>query len=311
MREYKSSGAAPLPGILIALALGGLASIIMGGVLYAIEHYLHFYLILIFPGVAAFVAGLVLSAGVKAGKLRNAAIAALLGVVCSVLLIGTYHFAKYQLELKDLAREQISTPDKPASNAEVEQAVDEYLTGETGQKGFLGYLNLEAKQGISITRAGSSSRGLELTGIGFWIYSGVEFLIVLFLVTVTASSAAGEPFDENVNEWFGDEAVALTAPVSSANPMVAALKAGQFQEAGKHLQTQEAPMPRLEFSVRRTAKNDPRNVYVEVKAVNQDGKNTKRVDVASGLISEAELQQVMANAVPNLEPTEASAPAAM
>jgi hypothetical protein len=63
------------------------------------------------------------------------------------------------------------------------------------------------------------------------------------------------------------------------------------------------------LSVRRTAKNDPRNVYVEVKAVNQDGKNTKKVDVASGLISEAELQQVMANAVPTLEPVEASAPA--
>ncbi len=40
MRIYKASGIAPLPGVFIALIAGLIAALIMGGVLYAVDHYL-------------------------------------------------------------------------------------------------------------------------------------------------------------------------------------------------------------------------------------------------------------------------------
>ncbi len=301
MRTYKASGIAPLSGVFIALFAAIIGAIVMGGVLYAVDHYLRFYLIVIFPLVAGAVSGFALSKAINAGKLRNGAVAGLLALVAAIVLVGTYHFAKYQLELKDDARQFLISKNLPVIDKAVDETTDEYLKSETGATGFVGFLQLEAQQGISITRS-SSSNGLELRGVWYWIYSAVEFGVVLFVIAALAWAAAAEPFNEAQQQWYGSAQVILTAPGANAKPLETALKSGAFEEAGTLLQREPSPLPRVEFAVRQTAIKDPENVIITTNLVTQNGKNESRTEFATGLVSQAELERVLSGAVVSLEP---------
>jgi hypothetical protein len=309
MREYKASGAAPLPGILVALALTLIGAVLMGGVLYAVDHYLRFYLIVLFPGIAGGVAGAMLAAGVRSGKLRNGAITALIALVGAVVLLGTYHFAAYEFALKDEVRQFLTSQNASATPQAVASATDEFLRSETGTGGFLGFLQLEAKQGISITRSSSSSgSGLELKGVWYWVYAGVEFAVVFFLIYALGSGAANEPFNERNQQWFGVGKTVLNAPLEAAPGIIAALQANDLETAGAHLQRDPVPLPRVELSVRQTQTPDPDNVFVTFQSVAQNGKNEVRNAIKSGLITQAELERLISRAVVNLDAVRPTTP---
>ena len=301
MRQYRASGIAPLPGILTALIVGLIAAILMGGVLYAIEHYAGFYLIVLFPAIAGAVIGFALSKAVNGSKIRNGAVAVLLGLIAATALTGTYHFAKYQFELKDDARQFLISKNLPVTDAAVDETTDEFLKSETGMTGFFGFLQLEAQQGISITR-NSASSGIEFKGVWYWVYTAVEFAIVLFVIAGIAWAAAIEPFNEAQQQWYGPEQVILSAPDTNAKPLETALKSGAFEDAGALLQRETLPIPRVEFAVRQTARKDPENVIITANLVKQNGKNESKTEFATGLISQAELERVLSNAVVSLEP---------
>ena len=305
MRTYKASGIAPLPGVIIALIAGLIGAIVMGGVLYAIDHYAGFYLIVVFPAVAGAVTGFALAKAVNLGKVRNGAVAALLGLIAAIALVGTYHYGKYQLELKDDARQFLISKNLPVTDKAVNETTDEFLKSETGAVGFVGFLQLEAQQGISITR-GSSSNGLELKGVWYWVYTAVEFGIVLAVIAGIAWAAAIEPFNEAQQQWYGPEQVILTAPGANAQPLETALKSGAFEEAGALLQRDPSELPRVEFAVRQTANKDPENVIITANLVQQNGKNESKTEFATGLISQAELERMLSGAVVTLEPVVAA-----
>ncbi len=265
-------------------------------------------MIFVFPLVAGAVAGFALSKAVKIGKIRNTSIAALIGLLAAITLVGTYHFAKYQFELKDNARQFLTSNNLPVTDAAVNETTDEYLKSETGMTGFLGFLQLEAKKGISITSASSSSssRGLEVKGIWYWVYTAFEFLIVLGLVASIPWWAAKEPFNEAQQQWYGPAQMILTAPGTNAKPLETALKSGAFEEAGALLQRDPSPLPRVEFAVRQTAIKDPENVIITANLVTQNGKNESKTEFATGLISQAELERMLSGAVVSLEPVVAA-----
>ena len=301
MRQYRASGIAPLSGVIVALIAGLIAAIVMGGILYAIEHYTGFYLIVAFPALAGACAGFALTKAVNLMKIRNGAVAALIGLIAAIALVGTYHYGKYELELKDDARQFLISKNLPVTGAAVNETTDEYLKSETGATGFVGFLQLEAQQGFSISRSGSSS-GSEIKGVGYWIYSAVEFGIVLLVIAVSAWQAATKPFNEAQQQWYGPAQVILSAPGANAKPLETALKAGQFEDAGALLQREGLPLPRVEFAVRQTAIKDPENVIISANLVQQNGKNESRTQFASGLVSQAELERVLSRAVVSLEP---------
>ena len=301
MRTYRASGIAPLSGVLIALIAGLIAAIVMGGLLYAIDHYAGFYLIVVFPAVAGAVTGFALSKAINLGKVRNSAVAALLSMIAAIALVGTYHYGKYQLELKDDARQFLISKNLLVTDATVNETTDEFLKSETGATGFIGFLQLEAQQGISITRS-SSSNGLELKGVWYWVYSAVEFGIVLAVIAGIAWAAAIEPFNEAQQQWYGPAQVILTAPGANAKPLETALKGSAFEEAGALLQRDASPLPRVEFAVKQTPTKDPENVIITANLVQQNGKNESKTEFATGLVSQRELERVLSGAVVSLEP---------
>jgi hypothetical protein len=294
MREYKSSGIAPFPGILMALVYGLIAAVLVGGILFAIDHFIGFYLIILFPAVAGFIVGFVLSMGVTAGKIRNAGVAFLIGTVCGLATMGVYHFLDYQIGFKNDIRNAISQPNVSVSDQDEQVAENAFLTQEVKQTGFMGFLNYQATQGITITRS-SSRNGLTLTNGWAWGYFGIEVLIVAIIAGGIAFGTASDPFDERSNAWYGNPVHVLSASPVHAEALQAALQNGSFAEAGQLLTRDALVAPKLDLTARSTADGHPESIILELNSVSLDKKNNPTsTKMVSGMVTQAELEQIMA-----------------
>jgi hypothetical protein len=297
MREYKSSGIAPFPGIMMALSYGLVTAAIVGGILFAIDHYIGFYLIVLFPIFAGFIVSFALSQGITAGKIRNAGVAMLLGAICGLATMGVYHFLNYQIGFKNDIKNAISQGGSSVTDQVEQGAEDLFLTQEVKQTGFMGFLTYQAKQGITITRSSSRS-GLTLTDGWAWGYFGIEVLIVIFIAGMIASSTAGEPFDERSNAWYGNAVHVLSAPFEHAQTIQNALKNGSFEEAGRLMTRDTIAAPKLDLAARSTPDGHPETIVLELKEVTLDSKkNEKTNKLETGMVTQAELESIMAVAV--------------
>jgi hypothetical protein len=293
MREYKSSGIAPFPGILTVLVYGLVAAAVVGGILFAIDHYIGFYLIILFPAVAGFIVGFVTSQGITAGKIRNAGVAILIGAICGFATMGVYHFLDYQIAFKNDIKNAISQPGSNVKDQVVQLAEDSFLTQEVNQTGFIGFLSYQAKQGITITRS-SSRNGLTLTNGWAWGYFGLEVLIVLFIVALLASSEASEPFDERSNAWYGSAVHVLSAPFDQAQTIREALKNGSFEGAGRLMTREALPAPKIDLNARSTPDGHPETIVLELVEITLDNKkNVKTNKLETGMVTQAQLEQIM------------------
>ena len=296
MREYKSSGIAPFPGILTALVNGLIAAAIVGGILFAIDHYIGFYLIIMFPVVAGFIVSFVLTMGITAGKIRNGAVAFLIGAICGLATMGMYHFLNYQIGFKTDVKNAISQPGSSVTDQDEQLSEAAFLKQEVKQTGFTGFLMYQAKQGITITRSTSSS-GLTLSNGWAWGYFGIEVLIVAFIAGGGASSTANDPFDERSNAWYGKPVHVLSAPFGEAPALRGALKNGSFETAGQLMTRASLAAPRLDLTARSTADGHPESIVLELNEITLDGKkNAKTRKLEQGMVTQLELEQIMASA---------------
>ena len=299
MRTYKPSGIAPIPGILIALIAGVVTAIIAGGVLYVIRRYTGIYLFILFPGFAGIAIMTVLSKAIKFGKIRNGAIATLLGVISVFALIGTYHYSLYQLQFKDVFRQSLIDRNTPVTDASVDKFGDQFLESQTGEIGFPGYLQLQSQLGITFI---SSEPKVVLSGVGYWVFKAFEYGVVVLITVFWSWIAAIEPFSEANQQWYGPEQVILFAPAANAALIAAALRGGAFEEAGAFFQHQPSLMPRVELTVKRTASNDLENVIVTANVVRQSGNSDLRTMFATGLMSQLELDRLESAVVAKFKP---------
>ena len=300
MREYKSSGIAPFPGILTALVYGLIAAAIVGGILFAIDHYIGFYLIIMFPVVAGFIVSFVLTMGITAGKIRNGAVAFLIGAICGLATMGVYHFLNYQIGFKTDVKNAISQPGSSVTDQDEQLSEAAFLKQEVKQTGFTGFLMYQAKQGITITRSTSSS-GLTLSNGWAWGYFGIEVLIVAFIAGGGASSTANDPFDERSNAWYGKPVHVLSAPFGEAPALRGALKNGSFETAGQLMTRASLVAPRLDLTARSTADGHPESIVLELNEITLDGKkNAKTRKLEQGMVTQLELEQIMASAAGQL-----------
>src|SRR3954464_1372887 len=95
MQKYRASNQMSFGGFILLLILAIISAAALGGVLFAVDNYLHFYLILIFPMFAGAIAGGLLARGVYTSKVRSPFVAGIIGLLCGVLMYGVYHFASY------------------------------------------------------------------------------------------------------------------------------------------------------------------------------------------------------------------------
>lgn len=308
MQKYRASGRMSFGGFILLLLLAVIGATAMGGILFALDYYLHFYLILVFPMFAGAIAGGLLARGVYSAKVRSPLIAGLVGIICGVLMYSVYHVASYYVGFRtDMRQVYVKNVGKEPTDAEFDSELDALLQDEVGDKGFVGYLKLTAKEGITITSTSSytsTSKGETLKDNLVWGYYGVEILLAALFAAFIAGRAAGEPFDEDANEWYGPPMLFATTTTKSRKDLVNALKDGNFQQAGTLLTQQDIKYPRIDMNIRRS-KNGGSSQDTFIQLAYRQRSNRSNT-IRTGVVSSSEFESIkrgMAQAPSNPVPT--------
>ena len=305
MQKYRASNRMSFGGFILLLVLAVISAAALGGILFAVDYYAHFYLVLMFPMFAGAIAGGLLTRGVYSAKVRSPIVAWLVGLICGVLMFGVYHFASYYVGFRtDMRKAYVENVGQEPTDAEFDEVLDLLLKDEVGDVGIMGYLKLTAKEGMSITRtASSSSSAIDLQDEWVWVYWGVEILLAGLFAAFIAGRAAGEPFNEDSNDWYGPAMFFATAPGKSRKDVVNAFKDGNFQQAGMFLTQQDIKYPRIDVNLRRSKDgSSSQDTFVQLMYSQRRGRSS---GLKSGMLSSSDfesLQRGMSQAA-NLPPT--------
>lgn len=216
-RAYQPSGKSA-PGALLKLAVVAVAAGLAVGAAEAFSAKYVISLLLIFPLLVGLAAGGFASKIVASGKVRAPGSAALLASLGALLGQGTMHYAGYQLwrsdVLGEIRSETATALSDPAisdeEKAEITQTnpgeqIDAFLVIKYGHGGFIGYLQLAAESGISISQVGRSSgedSSPTLTGVGVFALWGAEFILAAAVAFFMAYGRARQPFCEICGNWY-------------------------------------------------------------------------------------------------------------
>lgn len=295
MQTYRASNRVPFGGFLLMLIVGAIVAVGVGLLLWAVETYVSLYLIILFPLLAGAIVGGVLAWAVRAGKARSPLIVGLVGLAAGVLAYGTYHFAGYYVTFRgDMREAYIENSGRTPTEEQFNRELDELMEDEYGATGFIGYLTIIADEGFSISRTGSSSSGsgLDLQGNIVWGYFALELLVIVGFALFLPARAAGEPFDEDDNVWYGAPTIIGVGSGKARKDIIQALESGDFQGAGRMLTTQGVNFPRTEVLIRRSPVQNgmPQDVYLTVNQAQRQGRSTV---VKKGVLSPTELDWLM------------------
>jgi len=298
MRKYRASNQTPLGSFLLLLILGIISAASVGGILWAVDNYLHFYLVVAFPLFAGLIAGGLLVLGVRSGKVRSPFLAGLIGLLTGVLIFGVYHLASYYITFRqDMRASYIDHFKSTPTDAELDEAINsQILEPKVQDTGFIGYLKFAAQQGLTITNStysSSSSSDIELKDQWVWVYWAVELVLAGGVAAVVAAREARQPFDEEANSWYGKPTVLAATTPKSNKQLINALKDGDFQTAGSLLTTQNIRYPRTEVWLQRSpAANGTlpqQDIYLSVQHIQRKGQHVAK---RAGLISPSELDLI-------------------
>jgi len=294
MQKYRASNHVSFGGFILLLVLAIISAAALGGVLFAVDYYLHFYLVLLFPMVAGAIAGGLLTRGVYSAKVRSPFVAGLVGLICGVLMFGVYHFASYYIGFRtDFRNIYIEQTGETPSDAELDKVLNSVMEEDVGDTGIVGYFKEMAKEGITITSTSSyasTSKGQTLKDNLAWGYWIVEVLLAGLFAAFIAGRAAGEPFNEDANEWYGPAMRFATATGKSRKELMNALKDGNFQQAGMLLTTQDIKYPRLEINVRRSRDGgNSQDTFLQVMYSQRRGRSNA---IKSGMVSASEFESI-------------------
>ena len=313
MRKYRASNHTPVASLFLLLILGIISAAALGGILWAVDNTLHFYLVVAFPLFAGLIAGGLLVLGVRSGKVRSPLLAALIGLLTGVLIFGVYHFATYYVTFRGVVRDQyVQDVGKTPTDAELDQLINKGLTQfKISDTGFIGYLKFAAQEGLTITNSTSSSSSdvgnIDLKDQWAFVYWGVEILLAGIIAAVLAGREAGQPFDEDANSWYGKPTVLALATLKSRKALDKALKDGDYQTAGSLLTVQNIRYPRNEVLLRRSPVASgslaQQDIYLTVNYCQRKGRSVVK---KAGLISPSELD-LMKRAIPQGEISNAAA----
>ncbi len=294
MRSYRPSGAVPGGAFFRLLIIAILSGLILGAILWAVDNYIHFYLVLLFPLVGGGIAGGALAAGVRGGKVRSPLVAGLMGLLAGLIMFGVYHGANYYVTFRSQLRDLIVERTNQTPTDEDLNALEGLLYQDSNiqETGFIGYLKFAADAGFTITSTGStsSSSPMEIKGTIAFVYWGIEILLACLIAAGLAWSAAKEPFDENTNQWYGPPMVLAQGTTKSRKALIRALKDGSFREAGALLTKQPLKYPHIEVWVRRSPDSAAEDVLLMIKHLQRPGRPS---NIKSGMISANELSTMM------------------
>jgi hypothetical protein len=291
MKPYKPSNISPVNGTQLLLFSSILGAVISGGILSFVSQF--FYLIILFPAVLGGCIGLSSSIGVNKGKVRNSLVAGAVAAIAAVVGYGSLNYGQY-LSFKQSLTEEITK----AGNLEgqtPDQIIDQILKVETGNTGFIGYMQNSAKQGLKITRSGRGN-GIKLDQTFTLIYWLIELTIIEGIAVSMAVGAAREPFCEESQDWFGEEAYLARVELADQNQLIEALNADRYDVAATLLKIDEQMEPPLLDLTLRLSSSAIYDRFLTVKrtTVNNKGESSSVV-ILEGLISAKQQADLVEN----------------
>jgi hypothetical protein len=202
-QPYKAQSGFNLLGVLlllVALCLAGLGLAWLGSFIAQ-----WFYLIVLFPlAIGLGLAGVGALVNYRA-KLRNAPLAALIGLLAAVWTMAAMHYFDYQRfvgQRDQLLRENPQLlNDGPAAGLTDPEEVEarRLLNQARGVDSLPKYLDLQATDGVRIGRGGDGATNLGY--VGSWIYWGVELIILAAMSVGLMIANAREPYCTACDTW--------------------------------------------------------------------------------------------------------------
>lgn len=163
--------------------------------------------------------GIVGSMVASIGKVRNVALAGLIGVLLTVSSLGAKYVYQYYsiiAEVTDatLKEERIPETERDA----VRQAVLDQIT-------FLVHLDLRAQQGWEIGRGG----GLPIQGVFVYLIWLIEAGIVGYFAIKLSVAQSRQPYSEKMDAWASEVEIVMTLPITSSE-MISAIRSATSVE---------------------------------------------------------------------------------
>ena len=214
---YKATGkfgVATIPLAIVGLVLAIAASFVYQLGLYWIPLIYVSFLLTWFFGIGLGMAGAMI---VKVGKVRNLAIAVLIGLSLTLAALAGKFYFQYQTMLGEAVTELKADPEfSKLDDGHIRKFVKQNIS-------FKRHIEARVEQGWQIGKPGRNG-GLPLTGPFVYLIWLIEFGILIWSAVRMPVAAAREPFSESLGQWASEEEVLMTLPVTNSD-MVSQIKA--------------------------------------------------------------------------------------
>lgn len=196
-------------GLIFLFGAALLAGILIGGLASLIGRFI--YLIILFPIAMGLASGFVVKSVVVSEKIRSPLVVILAGIFAALVVYGSMHFFDYfqfrSAVAKEVQAQVVAEYGEEAPDENVQEFIDYILVEETGSSGFIGFILLEAEEGVSISPVGPGSMGND-SGINLgaftWLYWLVEIGIIGWASINPGYQKTRDLFCEHCNAWVGD-----------------------------------------------------------------------------------------------------------
>lgn len=222
------SKSASIVGVLLTTLVAIISGVLVGLGLQFSSQF--FYLYIAQPLVIAAIAGFAIQFAIHIGKLRHAPTALLLGLLAAILLYGTYRVSEY-FEFRRIIADEILQIEPTLSQPDTDFFIDEFLREETGRGGLLGFIQLQANEGLSVSYR---SRGeLFRTNPFFtYVYWFVEIILIIGLIMLMALDRARKPYCVETGNWLRLKKVGYL-PQEKLDEFLNAINSGNYELAAQ------------------------------------------------------------------------------
>jgi hypothetical protein len=202
--------------VILSLICALVVAVVVGGLLYLADS-IGFYLILLMPLLAGTLIGFATYLPALPGRVPTFPLLVIALVGC-VVAAGVYWGATYVVGYQQSFMDEASSRFPEASDEELRQFLSEVELQETGTTGFPAMLSFLAEQGLSISRATSSSSdsGILLEGnlvYGYWI------LEIVLMIGVAMVSVARRYTTKMGQKYAQPEPVPVPVAAASDDPV--------------------------------------------------------------------------------------------
>ena len=214
--------------VLIAVPLG----VLVGGIYYLVAQLVP--LIMVDTFISALVALAVMAVLQRKAAIAKPILALMFALIFSVVIYVTYRYLNYQWFRTDAVR-YLQTTYQLGSAATV-QKLEAWLLENTGHRGLVGYLVLQAQEGIGLTPligyqgiVAPLGTGFRLTGVLVWLFWLLEFLVIVGLLSWLGPASAKYPFASAGVSRLGNQLG--TVPLAQSDEFVHRLQIEDFDAA--------------------------------------------------------------------------------